>query len=137
MQITRKTDYAVRCVQYLAEHAGSVTMIGEIAEQMRIPRTFLAKIVQKLGRAGLVVSRRGVNGGFTLGREPEAISLYDVILVMEGPVVLNACAVHGRECDMSNRCSVHPVWLRLRADIEQKLKGQSFADFALSDLKTT
>ncbi|HUX50328.1 MAG TPA: Rrf2 family transcriptional regulator [Spirochaetia bacterium] len=137
MQITRKTDYAVRCVQYLAQHAGNVTMIGEIAEQMQIPRTFLAKIVQKLGRAGIVVSRRGVNGGFTLGREPEAISLYDVIVVMEGPVVLNACAVRSRECDMSNRCSVHPIWIRLRAEIERKLKSQSFAEFSRAELSTT
>ncbi|WP_455381740.1 RrF2 family transcriptional regulator [Salinispira pacifica] len=132
MQFTRKTDYAIRCVYYLARHPDQVTVIGEIASRMKIPNSFLAKIMQKLARAGLVESHRGVKGGFTLSREPARISLYDVILAMEGPVVLNMCAVHSKECGLSATCSIHPFWVELRRDVEARLKGEDFATLTLS-----
>jgi len=132
MQITRKTDYAIRCVYYLAGKPETVTVIGEIASKMDIPHSFLAKIMQKLARAGIVESHRGVKGGFTLTREPARISLYDVIVAMEGPVVLNMCAVHTKECGLSVTCSIHPFWIELRREIEIKLKSQDFATLTLA-----
>jgi Rrf2 family protein len=128
MQITRETDYAIRCVLYLAGKRGSVTMVDEIARNMSIPKSFLAKILQKLGRAGIARSYRGVKGGFELALEPGDISLLDVIEAVQGPVAMNVCALDRSTCDFSDSCSVHPVWVDVRREVEKILREKNFAD---------
>ncbi len=125
MQITRQTDYAIRCVLYLAEHPDEVKVVDEIAKAKSIPKVFLAKILQKLSKAGIVRSYRGVKGGFELARRPKQISLLDIIEAIEGPVAMNICAIDRRLCNMSNSCLVHPVWVKLRMDTENKLRRYS------------
>jgi len=68
MQIKRETDYAIRCVYYLAGTEQDVVMMDEIAAEMEIPKSFAAKILQKLVRAGIVSSFQGIKGGFRLAR---------------------------------------------------------------------
>jgi len=126
MRITRETDYAVRCILYLSEAPGKVAMAGEIAEAMKIPKSFLAKILQKLTKADLVTSFRGVKGGVRLAKKPEEISLLDVIETIEGDVGLNICAVNERACGRSKKCSVHPVWVELREAVENILNRYNF-----------
>lgn len=129
MVITRETDYAIRCVLYLSWKQGHLTMVDEIAREMTIPKSFLAKIVQKLTRANLIKSFRGVKGGFQLARKPEEISLLDVIEVMQGPVAMNRCAVDKTLCSLSCSCVVHPVWVELRKKTEEYLRHANFGDF--------
>lgn len=126
MQITRQTDYAIRCVLYLSQHPNEVKVVDEIARAKSIPKVFLAKILQKLSKAGIVRSYRGVKGGFELAKRPRNISLLDVIEAIEGPVAMNICAIDKKLCNLSNTCSVHPVWVRLREEMEKKLRGYSF-----------
>jgi Rrf2 family protein len=127
MQITRETDYAIRCVLYLSESPERIIMVDEIARVKSVPKSFLAKILQKLVRAKIVKSFRGVNGGFKLAKKPKEISLLDVIKVIEGSVAMNRCAVDSRMCSFSNTCSVHPVWVKMRKDVERQLKSYNFA----------
>lgn len=134
MQITRETDYAVRCVQYLCKNIDEVKMVDEIASEMKIPKSFLAKILQKLTKAKIVRSFRGVKGGFVLSRKPKDINLWDVIQVTEGPVAINVCVVDKRACGFSKTCSVHPVWVSLREEIKQKLSSINFETLT-SDIK--
>ena len=119
MQITRETDYAVRCVLHLAGAPERVAMVNEIAAARDIPRTFLAKILQKLTKAGLVRSYRGVRGGFQLERDPSQISLLDVVLAVEGSVALNRCVTESGSCASEGSCAVHPVWV----DVSGRLEG--------------
>lgn len=133
--ITRKTDYAIRCVLHLAESEKKVVMINEIADEREIPKSFLAKIMQKLAKAGIVGSLRGVKGGFMLAKKASEISLLDIVEIMEGSVAMNICAVDKRKCDFSSTCSVHPVWVELRKDVEDRLKKWSFAKLAASKRK--
>ncbi len=127
MLITRETDYAVRCVLYLARQRDKVASVTEIAKAMHIPKTFLAKILQRLVKAGITRSVRGVRGGFMLDRKPTEISLMDVIKGAQGAAEINVCAVDARRCRLSRTCSVHPVWVEIRREIESKLKGVSLA----------
>ena len=127
MQITRETDYAIRCVHYLSCGKGETLMVDRIAQGMQIPKTFLAKILQKLVKGGVVKSFRGARGGFRLDRRPVEITLLDVIEAIEGPVAMNACALDKRTCSLSGRCSVHPVWVEIRKEVEQRLKKQTIA----------
>ena len=132
MQITRETDYAIRCVHFLSCRKDETLMVDRIAEGMRIPKTFLAKILQKLARGGVVKSFRGAKGGFQLDRRPGEITLLDVIEAIEGPVAMNACALDNRACSLSSRCSIHPVWVEVRKEVETLLRKRTFADFLTS-----
>jgi Rrf2 family protein len=127
MQITRETDYAIRCVDYLSDKWGSVTMVDEISREKCVPKSFLAKILQKLTKASLVRSYRGVKGGFELTRQPKDITLLDVIEAIQGPVAMNMCALDEKTCGFSSSCAVHPVWVEIRREVEKILKKNNFA----------
>lgn len=126
MMISRETDYAVRCVLHLARTPEKIVMISEIASSCEVPRSFLAKILQRLARAGIVRSYRGAGGGFQLVRSVDELSLRDVIEVMQGPIALNACAVDRNHCSRSSHCVVHPVWVQASAGVERILAKQTF-----------
>ncbi len=126
MEITRETDYAIRCVLFLAMQPDRVFMVGEIAEKQDVPKPFLAKILQKLVKGNIVSSIRGVKGGFRLFKNPKDISLLNVIEAVDGPVSLNVCVVDKRSCDRSGYCSIHPVWVDLRQDLAKKLNSIHF-----------
>jgi Rrf2 family protein len=124
MFITKKADYAVRCVLYLSKNTDRCVAINEIADNMKVSKTFLAKIVQRLSACGLVSSERGINGGFRLARNPEDVNLLEVIEAIQGVNSFSECAVDKRSCSLSCKCSVHPVWLKLRSIVEEELRGQ-------------
>lgn len=126
MQITRQTDYAIRCVLYLSREKNRVVMVEEITREMSIPRSFLAKILQKLTKAGILKSFRGVKGGFQLAKKTGQISLLDVIEAIQGPTAMNTCAVDKTSCKFISYCTVHPVWVELRKKVEQHLRKVTF-----------
>ena len=131
MEITRETDYAIRCILYLTEKQDQLAVVEAIAQEMAIPKSFLAKIVQKLSRSHLLKSFRGVKGGLRLARKPESISLLDVIEAMQGPAASNKCAVDKAQCNLSYSCVVHPVWAELRKQTEAYLRQINFRDLSL------
>ena len=125
MLVTRETDYAVRCALYLAKDKDRVANVTEISKAMHIPKTFLAKILQRLVRNGIVESIRGMKGGFRLAKKPEKISLLDIMEAIQGCAVINVCAVDSKLCGMSSKCSVHPIWVEIRREVEQRLKKET------------
>jgi len=130
MLVTRQTDYAVRCVLYLARVRNQVSSVGEIAKQMQIPKSFLAKILQRLVREGIVESIRGMKGGFRLLKQASDITLLEVFVAMQGVAPVNSCAIDKRRCRMSATCSVHPVWLDIRKEVERRLGMQTILSLA-------
>lgn len=128
MEITRETDYAIRCILFMSRKPDQTLMVEEISQEMAIPRSFLAKILQKLSKAGIVKSFRGVKGGFRLARGPESISILDVVQAIEGGVAMNECAVDAASCSLSSTCSVHPVWVSLRRAVEMHLGEANFGE---------
>jgi Rrf2 family protein len=126
MQIIRQTDYAIRCVLYLSRMRERVVVVDDIAVIMDIPKSFLAKILQRLTKAGIVKSSRGIKGGFQLAKKPRQISLLDIIEAIQGPAGMNRCAINKDICRFSNTCTVHPVWVELRQKVEQHLKKVTF-----------
>lgn len=117
MKISRETDYAIRCLLFMARNPGMVFSVGEISGPQAIPPSFLAKILQKLARAGITSSTRGAGGGFRLAASPDGISLLSVIEALEGPLAVNDCLVDGKACLPSARCSAHAAWKEIRVEI--------------------
>jgi len=130
MYITREADYAVRCVLLLSKEPKRIVSVNEISRSMAIPKSFLSKILQRLSRKGIVKSTQGAGGGFELARKPAKINLLEVIEAIQGPSAANACAIDKRICSLSDTCVVHPVWVKLREDVEKRLKKETFAGLA-------
>lgn len=126
LQIKRETDYAIRCIYYLAGKGDGLIMADEISREMKMPKSFVAKILQKLSKIDIVKSYVGVKGGFYLSKKPAQISLYDIIVAIEGPISMNRCTVDKRSCDLSKTCRIHPIWISVRKEIEEVLKTINF-----------
>jgi Rrf2 family protein len=128
MLITRETDYAVRTILYLAREKDLMASATEISQAMHIPRSFLAKILQRLVRSRLLVSTRGAQGGFRLTKKPSAVSLLEIMEAIQGLAAINVCAVNKKHCRLSTTCSVHPIWVDIRKEVEKRLAKQTIAD---------
>jgi Rrf2 family protein len=125
MLITRETDYAVRTVLYLARDLSRMASVAEISRAMHIPRSFLAKLLQRLVRSHILLSSRGVNGGFRLAQQPSKISLLAIMEAMQGPAWINICAIDRKRCKLSSTCAVHPVWVEIRKEVEKRLNRET------------
>jgi len=128
MQITRQADYAVRAVLYLAELGTSErAATSTVAEEQRIPPSFLAKIISQLSIAGLLHTSRGARGGVTLAREPQDISLLEVVEAIDGPIQLNECVAEEGQCSFDDDCPLRSVWSDAQNDLVTRLKKTNFA----------
>lgn len=135
MHITREGDYGIRSVLYLARQPfKKVSFVNEISEDYKIPRSFLAKILQKLVKAKIVRSYRGVKGGFSLARHPKEISVLDVLEAVEGKLYVNICLMDKKKCGFSKHCPVQQVWNTVQIRVVDALKKSTFEE--LSKQKT-
>ncbi len=131
MELTRKGEYAIRGIIYLAQQPpGKVSLISEIAEATEAPQTFLAKILQSFAKTGIVNSYRGTGGGFTIGRPPASITLREVVEAVEGPIVPNRCLIGAGACDRGDQCKVHPVWRKVQGQVVQILDSVTIEELA-------
>jgi Rrf2 family protein len=130
MQITRQADYAVRAVLYLARLGdGERAATSTVAEEQRIPPSFLAKIISQLSISGLLHTSRGARGGVTLARPPKEISLLDVVEAIDGPIMLNECVGDESECTFDEDCPLRPVWREAQEVLVKRLKSTNFQQF--------
>ena len=131
MRITREGDYGIRSVLYLARQPyKKISFVHEISDDYKIPRSFLAKILQKLVKAKIVRSYRGVKGGFSLARVPKEVSMLDVLEAIEGKMSLNLCVPDKKHCSFSRNCPTHFVWVNVQNKIVEVLKRTTFDDLA-------
>ena len=137
LRINRQTDYAVRVILALAKREpGTRLSSSAIQQEMLIPPSFMARIVAKLAQDGLVVTFAGRDGGLSLSRPPEAITLKDVLEAFEGPVMLSECMeAHGEDdCPFRSNCPVRTKWGRAQVAFMRELASISFADLAAEAL---
>jgi Rrf2 family protein len=132
---TRRTDYGVRALINLAQHHPEGQAAPAISKDMDIPVGFLRQVLQELGRAGLVSSQPGRTGGYALAKEPDSITLNDIIEALEGPAEEPACALDGGPCHWDRACAIHWVWLAAREAFTEKLQGATLAQIAADDTK--
>jgi Rrf2 family protein len=129
LQISRKSDYALRAVIRLARlPKEQVINFKNIAQTERIPEEYLAKILRALVLRGLVRSIRGARGGYQLARQPSEISFLDVIEATDGPISINTCLGNGGGCPIHNYCSMHQVWRRAQDAMLEVFRGTTLHD---------
>ncbi len=129
--LTQRARYALHAMLFLARRNGSAT-VAEIAEAERIPRKFLEQILAALKTRGLVIGKRGPTGGYTLAREPSAITFADILRCIDGPLALAPCASLTAyspcpDCTSVETCEIRPVLLAVRDTTSLLLEGTSLA----------
>ncbi len=130
MYVSRAADYGVRCVLYLSKETNRVVSTNEISAVMSIPKSFVAKILQRLSKKGIVKSTQGVSGGFELLKRPDKVSVLEVVEALQGPSPMNLCVADAKKCNLCKTCVIHPVWVALGREIEERLRRENFADLA-------
>ncbi len=128
MKLSKKGRYAVRALFDIAFHnEGQPTQVKDIAERQSIPPRFLEQIFQDLKRAGIVASKRGPQGGYSLARAADLIGVGDVIRALEGPIVLSEDG-SGADKDSSSRRVTDSVFRELSRDIQRCFDGVTIGD---------
>src|ERR1700681_1463857 len=111
-------------MKHLAEHAEhGACSAKDVADAYHIPQEALAKILQRLVKAGLLHSQHGTNGGYTLARDPRMISAFEVIRAIDGPLFITSCVTVRGECDQTDRCNIREPLRKVNESIEQVLKN--------------
>jgi Rrf2 family protein len=129
LKLTKKADYGLMAMKHLAEHAHQgACSAKDVAESYGIPPEALAKILQRLARAGLLHSQAGMNGGYTLARDAREISAYEVIRAIDGPLFITACITVRGECDQTKRCTIREPLRKVNESIEEVLKRIKIAE---------
>lgn len=128
--ISRTAQYALRAMTLLATNESRMT-VKQLAQAVGAPQPYLARIIMTLADKGMVDARRGPGGGLRLGREPEKITLYDIVTCFDGNTLFCECALGLPGCSESNqKCPVHNDWGELREKIRIWWMSTTLATFS-------
>ena len=139
LRLTKKADYGLMALKYLAEQPGAgaqspaaqragAQSAKDIAQAYHIPPPLLAKILQTLARAGLLVSHAGTNGGYALARPAATISAFEVIRAIDGPLFITSCiTIHG-SCDLAGHCTIKEPLRKVNDSIKELLSNIFISD---------
>ena len=134
--LSNTSKYAIRAVIYLAVYATDDKRIGikKIAEALNIPSPFLGKILQVLVRRKLLSSTKGPNGGFGLGKDPDEITLYDIIMEMDGDDLFDTCLLGTGRCsenkEKDGHCAIHNEFEEVRTKMVDLYKSKTIGGLA-------
>jgi Rrf2 family protein len=132
--MSRKSRYALRALYALAaDEARGPVLISDLAEREKIPRKFLEAILLELKNAGILKSKKGKGGGYSLARPPQQITMGQVIRIIDGPLAPIPCAserafVKCEECVDEATCGTRQVMKKVRDAIAAILDGTTLAD---------
>lgn len=128
MKLSTRGRYGVRMMMDLALHHGEgPVLLKDIAQRQGISEKYLWQLINPLKTAGLVNSLRGAHGGYILGKAPDAISLKEVLQVLEGPLCLVDCVDNPSLCDRASSCISRDIWGEASKNMLQTLAGTTLA----------
>lgn len=120
MKLSLKVEYACQVLSQLARTYGRSEMphIDDLANAENIPSNYLVQILNELRNNGLIISRRGKQGGYSLARGPKEITLYDIVCAVDGEIL--GFSSHGKGASAAR---VKAVWQEIALELEEKTKG--------------
>ena len=129
MQLTSTTDYAIRIVCYLAAQRQMIST-SELSQELSVPSSYIPKITKKLKQAGIIKACEGINGGYQIAKQPENISLRDVISCTESTMAISRCLEKEGGCSRNNIdcCKVHQILLDLQNIYNNRLESVKISD---------
>jgi len=132
MKISTRGRYGLRAMIDLATHGtdGTPIYLSDIAKRQRLSEKYLEHIFGALHKAGLVKALRGRKGGYLLTKQPDEITINEIITVLEGPCNLVDCVTDVKSCPKTDTCVTREVWSLLGNKIEEVLTGYTLAALA-------
>ncbi len=134
-KLSKKVEYAILAVQYMALSSKGIVSAKEIAEQLNISFEFLSKALQKLMKNGIIESKQGIRGGYVLSRPAEMISLADIINAQNDEIKVVDCLTEESDCACIREedCSLRSPMQNIQQRINSILKSTSIADICGSN----
>ncbi|MGE5401508.1 MAG: RrF2 family transcriptional regulator [Ignavibacteriales bacterium] len=127
---SKKCEYGLQAVLYLAANLQEeVVRVDVIAQQLNIPKEFVSKILQSLRENGIIESKKGKTGGFTLAKSPDQIKLIDIVEAIDGLGIFNSCVLGFPNCNPDHPCPVHDKWGKLRMEAYRMLSEETLDKF--------
>jgi FeS assembly SUF system regulator len=127
LRLSKLTDYATVILSFMARDNTQVAAM-EIASVTGIALPTVSKILKLLVNAKVLVSTRGVKGGYALARTPEKITLAAVISALEGPIALTECSISQQGCGQASGCEIRGSWSLINQTIHNALESVTLAD---------
>lgn len=137
---SQTSEYAIRALSMLARYPREqFVLVGTLASGAELPHHYLSKILQNLVRLQILESRKGSRGGFRLARDPDQITLFEIVNAIENLGQSRRCLLGQAECSDERACPLHEFWTRLTRDYMQTLRTTSLCDLVRFDgtLKST
>ena|SRR3990167_1528469 len=123
-RLSQKSDYGLILLSNLNRSQGQTLSIGKIATKNQISPKFLSQIAQELKKAGILESKEGVLGGYSLAKSASEIKLLDVLKVLDGELVEGKCFEEGHECT----CGAGEMWNEMKEQMEATIGKKTVAD---------
>ena len=134
IRISRMADYGVVALSFMARDASRLYSAATVAEGTGLPLPSVSKLLKLLVKSGVVTSRRGVSGGYGLGRAPNKISVADLVTAVDGPIALADCLEKssGSACGIESFCVIREPWQKVSDAIRVALEEVTLADITSS-----
>jgi FeS assembly SUF system regulator len=132
MRITKQADYGIVLMTVFADDEDHrVFTARDLAARARLPLPMVSKTLKLLAGRGLLESQRGPGGGYALTRDPEDVSVAEIIAALEGPIALTECSdVESSSCDQEGVCPTQANWLKINRVVHDALSRLTLADMA-------
>src|SRR3990172_4663260 len=124
-RLSQKSDYGLILLSSLRQAQGKPSPISKIAKKHKISSKFLSQIAQELKKAGILVSKEGVSGGYSLAKSAEQIKLLDVLKVLDGELVEGKCFEDDHECT----CGAGEMWNEMKEQMEKTIGKKTVGGF--------
>ncbi len=135
LRLSTKGQYGVRAMFEIAlGYPDRPVTIKEISENQDVSVSYLEQILNKLRKAGLITSKKGPGGGYTLNLPPDRISIASILTELEGPFAITSCLDPAEGCNRVEKCVSHLLWKALGGQIESFLRTISLAQLIKGDI---
>jgi Rrf2 family protein len=131
VRLSKRVEYGLIAIRHIATRTNSDFVTAkEIADRYRIPFELVAKVLQRLTKAGLIVSHQGVRGGYTLAKNPREIPVATIIYAIEGssPVIAQCLSDGPASCDVFDLCTIKSPLTKVQANIERAFSSMTLSE---------
>ena len=126
--LSKLADYGVIIAAHLAAHAERQIPAATLADETRLPRATVAKVLKALAHGNIVTGARGAAGGYRLTRAAAAISIAEVVAAIDGAIGMTQCSVHAPTCERTDFCPTRPHWRRINDAVGAALGAITLAE---------
>ncbi len=130
VRLSKKAEYGLIAIRHIAAHSGEMVTAKEISDIYRIPYDLLAKVLQKLAKANLILSHQGVRGGYTMAKNPSEVPVAMIINAVEGtrPMIAQCMSEGPESCIVFSVCTIKSPLSKVQANIERAFNSMTLSE---------